>query len=123
MLLERVEASLSGSAVLFGQFFFLIFIDHRFEQRANRAELGGRHQIEQRVRLLAFLLQIEIHGCFLLLNVGQPFVAAAAFPGGLTIGNAGMGTRCNPHKDHASEENREFVTRLKTQQAAEFGPG
>jgi hypothetical protein len=36
-------------------------IDHHFEQIADRAELVGRQLIEQRVGLLAFLIEVDGH--------------------------------------------------------------
>jgi hypothetical protein len=57
-LAEVLIGSTQGAAVFVGEFLVFVVIDHDFEQATDRAELGGRQEIEQRVGLLAFLLQI-----------------------------------------------------------------
>ncbi len=58
---EVLIRGVQGAAVFLGEFLVVVVVDHDFEQRADRAEFGGRQLIEQGVRLLEFLLEIEGH--------------------------------------------------------------
>lgn len=76
LLVERIEARLNGGAVGRSQLFVIVLIvDHYFQQRPHGSQFGGRKQIKQRMRLLAFLLQIESHG-LLPFPVGNSLPAA-----------------------------------------------
>lgn len=61
VVVKRGQAGLDGGAILFRQF-LVVVIDHGLDEITDHAEFVGRQKIEQRVYLLAFLMEIDCHG-------------------------------------------------------------
>lgn len=62
-LLEIVLRGSKRLAVFVCQIICLTVFQHYFKQVAHRTELGRGQQVDQRVSLPSFLLEIECHGC------------------------------------------------------------